>query len=579
MGSYSFLSGSTIDNVSKTVLDMLISGNSYVGFSRGTGDNQWGTLALINVEAQTYNNILIPAAYITTNEASGVFATAAGSGIGYFNDTKTVSAEDTTAYITGSGLANNIKIRIIEGNESWLLVENVDGLTQDYYLALNAALSGDLYITRAVSSSIQPPRFKILKKLHDFIPAYSTNCSLYSVNDLGVNTLVAENLQRTITILGETIITGLNDFSSAASGTSEYILNNPDLLKTHSFKLISDSGILVENMIWVNNDSNNTYTIVTSLSNSTEMFLTFAVSAGSGYVQHLKLCVGSNQIDSFAIWNEYLPFDTNIMNSDSNPPALEISYLRTPLLERSIFDVNGLYNIPASAIKFVKELYTTAEYAIYNKMTNQGITGTSFELSGSPTSHYGTTSISATNGDTKIYFGDNGYNFASGDLITIPDDPINGINGVQHDYKVIFVDYSLNSITISGSNSGLTLSTHLPVGYQLESASSPINAVINYAYTNDIKTALRYGLNNIMVELSIPITGDNIYNGLYRQLFVSYKPKDSAGNICSGNYNTSIYNPNSHTTEIGTLLYVANKIPIYRKFINGVTTENFTLIL
>ena len=83
-----------------------------------------------------------------------------------------------------------------------------------------------------------------------------------------------------------------------------------------------------------------------------------------------------------------------------------------------------------------------------------------------------------------------------------------------------------------------------------------------------------------MIELAIPKSGDvnKIYDGLYRQLFVSYKPKDSTGAICSGNYNLPIYNPTSHTTDIGTLLYVSNKIPVYRRFIN-MASENFTLIL
>ena len=88
-------------------------------------------------------------------------------------------------------------------------------------------------------------------------------------------------------------------------------------------------------MYWIDSDSINSYSIVNSLY-GTEMFLTFAVTGDSMYTQNIKVAVGPNDINEFAVWNEFLPFDTNLLNSDSNPPALEISYLRTPLIERSI---------------------------------------------------------------------------------------------------------------------------------------------------------------------------------------------------------------------------------------------------
>ena len=579
MPSYTFLSGSTVDNVTKTTLDMLASGESYIGFARGTGDYQWGTLALINVEAQIYNG----SNYITTNSASAVLATAGSSAVsGIFNDLKPVinsnSVTGNNAYIISSDLDDAIEIKIIEGNESWLLIE---GLPNDYYLTLSKALENDaVYIVRKLNGgSLDPaqyitPRFKILKKLNDYIPTYTIDCDLYAVDEDNNETLIAENLQRAVTILGETQITGLVDISNAGSAEPVYNLTQKNYLQSHSFKLVDTSGnSLIEKLIWVSSDSANTYTVSNSI-NGSEMFLTFAVSSAAGYVQHIKLSVGPNQVNTFGIWNEYLPYDTNILNSDSNPPGLEISYLRTPLIERSIFDVNGLYNIPSSAVKFVKELYTTEEYAIYNNMTNYGISGTSITLSGAPTNHYGTLSVSAGNGDTELTF--DGHNFVVGDLITIPLDPIYNINGLTNTYQVIGVDYGTDTITVSGS---LNLSTYLPVGYTLESSASPINAVLHYAYTNNIKTALRHGLTNVMIELSVPITGTNIYDQLYRQLFVCYQPKDSSGVVCTDDsYNQPIYNANTHTTEIGTLLYVANKIPVYRKYINT-TTENFTLIL
>lgn len=581
MGTYSFLSGSSIDNVSRSSLDMFISGDCYLGFSRGTGDNQWGTLALINVEAEVYAGI--ETGYITTNNASAIFATASSSAVsGIFNDTKplttyvnnTSPASANNAWIVSADLDEQIEIRIIEGNESWLLVE---GLPQDYYTLLNTTLASNIYIYRnhlVTSVGSTTPRFRILKKSKDFIPTYSVDCSLYAVDSLFNETLIANNLQRTITILGETQVTGLNNFAHATSGDSEYNLLSKTYLQTHSFKLVDNSSkVIVDNMKWVDTNSNLTYTVLNSLNNSSEMFLTMAVSATAGYTQHIKIAVGPNQIDEYAIWNEYLPFDSVIINSDSNPPGLEISYLRTPLIERSIFDVNGLYNIPTSAVKFVKELLTTEEYNTYNEMQSHGISRTSITLEGNPTNHYGTVSTSAVSGN-KIYF--SAHNFVVGDIIEIPIDPIYNIDGLTTEYNVIAVDYSNNSITL---NQNLNLSNILPIGITLTSETSSINAIINYAYTTDIVTALRYGLTSIMIELSIPSSGDGIYDGLYRQLFVSYQPKDNNGAICTNQtYNQSIYNTSKHHTDIGTLLYLSNKIPVYRKYIN-IDSENFTLII
>ncbi len=581
MSTYSFLSGSTVDNVSKSILDMLASGQSYLGFARGTGNNQWGTMALINVEAQIYTGI--STGYVATNSASAVFATSGTSAVsGIFNDTKAVINTDpitgNTAYIIGTDLSSAISINIVEGNESWLLIEN---LPNNYYSTISKAVTGNgLYIVRSlINGSLDPsqyttPRFKILKKLNDYIPTYTMDCKLYSVDQLNNLTLIADGLQRSISILGETQITGLKDLSSVSSADPIYNLTQKTYMQNYTFRITDLNGnTLIDKLNWVSSDSATTYSVVTS-TNGTEMFLTFAVSSNAGFIQNIKVSVGPNLINTFGIWNEYLPFDTNLLNSDSNPPALEISYLRTPLLERSIFDVNGLYNIPSSAIKFVKELYSTADYNLYNNMTNSGISGTSITLSGSPSVHYGTISATAGNADTTLTF--SGHNFVVGDIISIPLDPIYNINGLTNDYSVIAVNYASNTITVSG---GLNLSTYLPIGYTISSSASPINAVINYAYTNNIKTALRYGLTNVMVTLSVPITGTNVYDGLYRQLFISYKPSDSSGNVCDQNsYNQPIYNPLTHTTEIGTLLYVANKVPVYRKYIN-MSTENFTLIL
>lgn len=586
MATYSFLSGSTVDNISRTFLDMVSSGKSYIGFSRGTSDNQWGTLALINVEAQLYNAAPSALVHQFTNTASAVLATSnaqAAAVPGIMVDKKSgVSAPGVSAdaFIVASGI-DPIPITIIEANESWLLVSSSSTAMGNYYYETlnNTNTPNGIYVYKSGSATADTPRFRVLKKSNNFTPMYTLDCKLWAHTTSGEMQVSSSNfnLQKNITMLGETFITGLKDFSSAPSGDSEYFLKSKtNVSDPNTYFYLTDllDTPIIDHMQWVETNSAETYTKITSVGGGSEMFMTFAVSSVNGFTQYLKISVGVPQIGEYAIWNERLPFDYVVPNSDSNPPALEVSYLKTPMIERSIFDVNGLYQIPVSAVSYVKEMLTTADYNVYNTvaMQNAGISVKSITLSGDLSYHIGSVATSAVTGNQLIF---SSHNFVVGDTLIIPLDPVNNVNGPTTSYVVTATNFT-TTIDVSGT---FNLATYIPVGFTIKSLASNVNAVINYAYTKEMITALRYGLSNVMVEIDVPVSGANIYDGLYRQLFVSWSPATSAGNICTdSSYNVTNYNPLTHVSDIGTLLYVSNRVPIYRKYINK-TSEHFTLIL
>ena len=102
-----------------------------------------------------------------------------------------------------------------------------------------------------------------------------------------------------------------------------------------------------------------------------------------------------------------------------------------------------------------------------------------------------------------------------------------------------------------------------------------------YAITQDLSLASRENFNLIMVSLMLD--KETPTRDIYRQLFISWKPKYYSGNQFNDctlpdytNRNT-FFDPDEHINNLGTVLYLANKMPIYRGYIDG--TEQFKIIL
>jgi len=107
-----------------------------------------------------------------------------------------------------------------------------------------------------------------------------------------------------------------------------------------------------------------------------------------------------------------------------------------------------------------------------------------------------------------------------------------------------------------------------------------------YAMTKDVGIAQSEGFQLIMVSLELDSTTP--CEDIYRQLFISWKPKYYDGALLTQcgtgldigpeyGLRTKFFDPVNHRNDMGMLIYLANKMPVYRKYLNG--NEVFKIIL
>ena len=100
-----------------------------------------------------------------------------------------------------------------------------------------------------------------------------------------------------------------------------------------------------------------------------------------------------------------------------------------------------------------------------------------------------------------------------------------------------------------------------------------------FAITNDINVARRYGFDLVRVEKTLD--SNTPTSAVYRQLFVCYRPLDEDENDLDLSVteftHDDIFNETKHQYNLGTILYIANKQPVFREYLNQ--DEQFTLFI
>ena len=109
-----------------------------------------------------------------------------------------------------------------------------------------------------------------------------------------------------------------------------------------------------------------------------------------------------------------------------------------------------------------------------------------------------------------------------------------------------------------------------------------------YALTQDLDIGSAENFNLVMVSTELNSTTPT--TDIYRQLFITWKPKYydgltsslvycGTGNNIGPDYHSrnTFFDPDDHTNSMGTLFYLANKMPVYRGYIDG--NEQFKIIL
>lgn len=595
---YNYLSGSSVDNQTTFLYDALSSGECYLGFTRGTPENQWSMSTLISIQPSGSFPSQTVATSADVNTANKFFDFNSLKFVAGATDVKRkitirkYANSDTgfTTPLTISGF-NNASLYLSYVNKDWAVIQ---GLQYDWYNYLTYSATASYYIINWNNNTTN--MLKILPKAFANVPYYSTKCKLLiSVGGTGVPYVIKDNLERITNILGETYVAGLNDPVSINIGDQDILLTGDDpakktTLENATFTLQDYSvsnTILISGLTFVDptGDSTTIYQELTAYGN-TQKSITFKYSFGASSDQYINFIVGNKQINELGIWNEQLPFSTLVPVADANPPALDVSYLRNPTVNSSIFDVNGLIKInPATSgeVMFVRECFNSAEVSAYQA---KGFTVETITLAGEDVQHTGfvRTAVSAAPVNLKTINMQDYHTFVVGDTVFIPYMPTSDPDGAGYTYTIADVNYAVGNASITfGEN--IQLNELLPVNYLLKSAATTVAAKITLAKTSDSDKAIKNGFFNVLISKTVDLVGANSpTENVYRQLVIAYKPKDRFGVKCSSNvYNgdaiTGGANFNASTWEYdnGLILYIANKISLYRKW--AINNEEFKIII
>lgn len=605
---FNFLSGSTVDNYHNFLFDVFKSGKAYLGFARNKPI--WGLQCLCMIDLPKFQTG-VDGSIIQSSFTDHIVGVPGGSMERFF-DLKNVQMDPAIldlhrevffCYTEGKAdfdfgpdgdefilIDNNViasggdgKLYMNHMNKEWCYVQN---LSPKYYEMIKKEVNVDrkYYLLNYMKDTSKA--VKISDKFYTDLPFYVFDVKL-AFFEVGKESTTkkyispATNLKKIMSILGETKIIGLSD-----SCIQDLMNQNPGMWATEldlkrymlsndvTFQIEDlDGNILIPNMTYANrmNTESSTNSRI-FVEGQMEKFLVFSYHNPNGEEVFLKVNVTSNEVGDLGMWHESLPFRSANPVDDSNPPALDISYLKNPLLSSSMFDVLGLSRIDFdSEVEFVREMKSLSEK---NRFISYGFQVTETILHGTESSHVCELKSTAIAGSTVISLKD-GQNFVVGDLVTI--------DGTT--YTVMDVNYTLsnNSITL---NYPLSRDLLWVPDRILSSKKTNVIARINYAVTKDYDAAIKYGFNSVRVKKNVD--GSNLAGSptdkVYRQLFICYKPKRRdpfTGNIeeCSGNVHLEdeLFLTDFHRWDVGMVVYLSNKIPVYRRYIEG--QELFEIIV
>ncbi len=101
---------------------------------------------------------------------------------------------------------------------------------------------------------------------------------------------------------------------------------------------------------------------------------------------------------------------------------------------------------------------------------------------------------------------------------------------------------------------------------------------IQFFVTDDINFAKQYYFDLVRINKILDETTPT--DAVYRQLFVCYRPYEEDGTtLCTAatRVHDDIFNESTHSYNLGTLLYLSNKTPVYRKFLSA--SEDITILI
>lgn len=588
MANYNLLSGSAIDNYLSFLFDVIDSEKCFLGYARKAPI--WGLDSLVFIEHQTTWTQKIGSPNFEYLDGTDNFLTnkffdknsqtlIGGSLSDFYREIYIAYTDDLEDYdLTAFSIISNDLIAGGDGrlyldyvNEFWAKIQNLSPYYyKEIFLDIENHPTRKYYILNYAQDTTIP--IKIVKKTKIELPYYATDCRLYyTVDGSQDKNYININLKKTINILGEILITGLIDPDSPnydlETGTNYFLKNLDSSQKslflnagTNFFVEDFNGNTLIYNMKYIAPIPDVNSPILFE-SNSEKYVLYSYFSPYTNETLYVKVRVGTYSDDEIGIWNESLPFKSSVPVDDSNPPGLDVTYLKNPVVKKSISDVLGLIKIKKEDILFIKELKTLADKETYE---NYGFEIEEMELIGETSSHLGYIKENVSIGSTLVKLRD-GHSFIEGDDIILGGSFFKVMESVflpGNSYVVL--DYPLN--------------INLLLGQVIYSEQTNINAKVVFAKTIDKDKALKYNFDSILINKQVDNIGEfSPTEDIYRQIFICYKPKNIDGTECSLDVYSGIFQPQIHDYDIGLLLYLANKVPVYRKWITN--KETFKIIL
>jgi len=477
---YNYLSGAETDFYNYLLFEAFLSEKTYLGFARH--DIPWGQCALIKVRFQPNIFLNYPQSMIgyehTADYSSKYYDD--NSYRVFSNPTQDIPAGGKRLFIARirkdeTDVENIDKYEFLDENEigqiyihyindGWILVEGLnptfyfkDKDTYNYYVFnFNKTIE-----TRGLIEEIRFDSYSGLT-----IPVKLA----YSLTDRYKPSTIVEcgSLQRTVNTLGETYISGLDP-------NFEPDMN---IFKNAWFFIIDSNGVVIQ-------DGLRFYDI---LEDDEEKALVFEYATITGAIAKLTITTKTKDYEEICLWNESVPLPyLSTPIADNNPPGFQVTYLKQPMVSKSIFDIRGISKIKKEEVSFCKQVKNEEEENLY--------------------SSYGI--------------------------------EIQTIQVVQNINETIEV---------------------------------------KFAVTKNLELALEFGFDSVMIDKELP---NNVpTEDVYRQLFVCFMPKDKDGNVCTeDSYNSDdlFQTENYYGYDPGVVMYIANKVPVYRKYIDG--TETFKIII
>lgn len=626
------MAGTQIEYEKSLFFDLIRTGEIYMGMARSEPIWGFSTLAKINhprittttdwpskIMGQTGESIptqkfwdinslrYLPSGDIPSGSPKNV-------SIAYLLSTADETDIDNFTFLDSS-LIGNLELEYM--NEEWVRIRKLNAeyldtilnsfseSTYDYYLFNYDQNINSRTIIQSVSTVVLPELSSPIRLMYSTTPSATVPTTAFGNNLVG-------NLNRNINILGEVSMTGLEStFVTTGKG---YIEDNS--LNNAVFFLTNAEGTIIQdNMNYIN---------VVSTSNETSIIFSYPlVSEAVENSGRLKITVSSDPA-KLAIYPE--KFSKGKDATDDVPAPLLLNYLKTGMMHTSMFDILGIVQIEperAEQITCIADIndslngkYFTINaadgsggqnnYYVWYKTgaaeSDPGAAGTGLKVTITTNA---TAAAVASATASIISSANSGLDFSTSvnsNVITVKNLNIGTVTSAA-DVDTIFVIAIANDISFArriDTEATRDLLASVPLvaiePIELITISSNPDTTVEFAITNDIVTATSYSFDLVRIIKNLDTTTPT--DKVYRQMFLCYKPKVSDGTLASisssgapssapevytsdftdmENGSDPIFDTTNHKYDMGILLYLVNKQPVFREHMTQ--NETFTILV